>query len=70
MQEEKEIPKIKNISLITLWSLIFWFVPVSKFKKIGNVNHNQLLKEINLYLFWLLIGMVGYIFLVNLVSLI
>ena len=47
MQQDGLIPENSNLKLIYHMSLYFWFIPVNDFKKLGNKEHNDLLKNCN-----------------------
>lgn len=54
MQEVGQIDTNKNITVITLWSLIFWPLPAKKFKAIDNQEHKRKINQVNKSLFGLL----------------
>lgn len=54
MQEGGEIEKGENISMITLWSLVFWPLPVKKFKAVDNQEHKRRINQVNKSLLGLL----------------
>ena len=54
MQEVGQIDDNENITVITLWSFIFWFLPEKKFKAIDNQEHKCRIKQVNNSLFGLL----------------
>lgn len=54
MQEGGEIDKNENITAITFWSFIFWFLPARKFKASQNNELKQRINQVNTSLLGLL----------------
>ena len=54
MQESGDIGKDENITVITLWSFIFWLLPAKKFKAIENQEHKHRINQVNKSLLGLL----------------
>lgn len=54
MQEAGEINKDENIKRNLIYNLIFWMLPVTKYKEKRNPEHNIWLKKVNYSLIGLL----------------
>ena len=47
MQQDGIIAQNANLKSLYHLSLYFWFIPLYEFKKLGNEEHNDLLKKCN-----------------------
>ncbi len=61
MKEAKEIAT-KNLSLEALFSFCFWFIPLRKYREIGNQFHNRYAKKCNVFLFLLIVSVAIYFY--------
>ncbi len=61
MKEMKEIAT-KNLSIEALFSLCFWFIPLKKYREIGNQLHNMYAKKCNVFLLLLIVSVAIYFY--------
>lgn len=60
MQRAGEIGNDLNINLQSLLSVMFWMLPVRKYRDLDNVEHRRLLKKVNRLLLWLVLSCVVF----------
>ena len=63
MQKEGLIREDFNIIWLTIFSVFFWIIPVSKFKSLRNTKHNKEAMTINISLLGLLVVIISFILL-------
>jgi len=67
MQEVGQIDANENITIITLWSFIFWPLPAKKFREIYNQEHKKRINQVNKSLLGLLGAFLFFAFLYTVV---
>jgi hypothetical protein len=65
MQQKKMIDNNININLLTFWNIFLWIIPVTKFFKKGDEEHNKLSRKVNYSLVGMAITLIVSLILMN-----